>query len=167
MMTTTTTGGGSTSTLDSKAAKGSYFASLASTNSSLNKLNNVSLNDDIKLKIYYAGLITVIYLKYEDQSGHSFVTVDLARFQASIRSVCKFDAAQPFTVKWVDEEGDPCTLSSQMELDGSCIFFLLSEADRLNEAFSLLRLFSGEFEPFVSVRSSLVICFRILFFTLL
>ncbi|KAL3861419.1 hypothetical protein ACJMK2_007453, partial [Sinanodonta woodiana] len=38
-------------------------------------------------------------------------------FCAEIKDICKFDDRQPFTVKWVDEEGDPCTISSQMELD--------------------------------------------------
>lgn len=27
-----------------------------------------------------------------------------------------FDILQVFTMKWVDEESDPCTLASQMEL---------------------------------------------------
>ena len=34
-----------------------------------------------------------------------------------IRTVCKFEPSQPFTVKWIDDEGDPCTISSQRELD--------------------------------------------------
>eukprot|EP00914_Ancora_sagittata_P001094 GHVO01002859.1.p1 GENE.GHVO01002859.1~~GHVO01002859.1.p1 ORF type:complete len:544 (-),score=56.88 GHVO01002859.1:366-1997(-) len=34
-----------------------------------------------------------------------------------MRDICKFDEDQLFTMKWVDEEGDPCTISSQMELD--------------------------------------------------
>lgn len=34
-----------------------------------------------------------------------------------MRDICGFHHNYPFTMKWVDEEGDPCTISSQMELD--------------------------------------------------
>ena len=42
-----------------------------------------------------------------------------------MREICGFPRVHPFTIKWVDEEGDPCTISSQLEL---------SEAIRLYEA---------------------------------
>ncbi|XP_077007670.1 protein kinase C zeta type isoform X3 [Tamandua tetradactyla] len=31
--------------------------------------------------------------------------------------MCSLHAGQPLTLKWVDDEGDPCTVSSQMELE--------------------------------------------------
>ncbi|ALC41213.1 aPKC [Drosophila busckii] len=34
-----------------------------------------------------------------------------------IRNICRFPIDQPFTIKWVDEENDPCTISTNMELD--------------------------------------------------
>ncbi|SPP75537.1 atypical protein kinase C isoform X4 [Drosophila guanche] len=34
-----------------------------------------------------------------------------------IRNICRFPIDQPFTIKWVDEENDPCTISTKMELD--------------------------------------------------
>ena len=34
-----------------------------------------------------------------------------------MRGICGFHHNYPFTMKWVDEEGDPCTINSQMELD--------------------------------------------------
>ena len=34
-----------------------------------------------------------------------------------MREICGFHKNYPFTMKWVDEEGDPCTVSSQIELD--------------------------------------------------
>ena len=34
-----------------------------------------------------------------------------------MRDICKFSSDQLFTMKWIDDEGDPCTLSNQMELD--------------------------------------------------
>ncbi|GJQ73623.1 hypothetical protein Trydic_g13966 [Trypoxylus dichotomus] len=34
-----------------------------------------------------------------------------------MRDTCRFPPDQVFTMKWVDEEGDPCIISTQMELD--------------------------------------------------
>ncbi|EDW74189.2 uncharacterized protein Dwil_GK21803, isoform C [Drosophila willistoni] len=34
-----------------------------------------------------------------------------------IRNICRFPLDQPFTIKWVDEENDPCTISTNMELN--------------------------------------------------
>lgn len=34
-----------------------------------------------------------------------------------LRDLCKFNGDEAFTMKWIDEEGDPCTLSTQVELD--------------------------------------------------
>lgn len=34
-----------------------------------------------------------------------------------MRDICHFPIEQVFTMKWVDEEGDPCTVSSQLELE--------------------------------------------------
>uniref|UniRef100_A0A8D2D1U3 protein kinase C n=1 Tax=Sciurus vulgaris TaxID=55149 RepID=A0A8D2D1U3_SCIVU len=33
-----------------------------------------------------------------------------------VRDMCSFDNEQLFTMKWIDEEGDPCTVSSQLDL---------------------------------------------------
>ena len=38
---------------------------------------------------------------------------------------------QPFTVKWVDEEGDPCTISSQMELEEAIRLYDLNKDSEL------------------------------------
>uniref|UniRef100_A0A8B9L3H0 Protein kinase C n=1 Tax=Astyanax mexicanus TaxID=7994 RepID=A0A8B9L3H0_ASTMX len=34
-----------------------------------------------------------------------------------VRGMCRVHREQPITLKWIDDEGDPCTISSQMELD--------------------------------------------------
>ncbi|XP_016072320.1 PREDICTED: protein kinase C zeta type [Miniopterus natalensis] len=36
---------------------------------------------------------------------------------AEVREMCSLHQGQPLTLKWVDSEGDPCTVSSQMELE--------------------------------------------------
>nr|CAI5865563.1 unnamed protein product [Callosobruchus analis] len=64
--------------------------------------------NEIKAKIAYNGEVLITYI---DQS----ITLDQLRKE--IREICRFHLDQVFTMKWVDEEGDPCTISSQMELD--------------------------------------------------
>uniref|UniRef100_A0A5F8HEB8 protein kinase C n=1 Tax=Monodelphis domestica TaxID=13616 RepID=A0A5F8HEB8_MONDO len=34
-----------------------------------------------------------------------------------VREMCSLQQHQPITLKWIDDEGDPCTISSQMELE--------------------------------------------------
>ncbi|XP_045155163.1 protein kinase C zeta type [Echinops telfairi] len=34
-----------------------------------------------------------------------------------VREMCRLHQGQPLTLKWIDDEGDPCTVSSQMELE--------------------------------------------------
>lgn len=68
------------------------------------------LNEDdhkIRLKVLYSGdvLITTIDA---DISYEGLLT--------EMKATCKFEDNQPFTIKWVDEEGDPCTISSPLEL---------------------------------------------------
>ena len=53
-------------------------------------------------------------------------------FCAEIKDICKFEDAQPFTVKWVDEDGDPCTVSSQMELDEAIRLYEINKDSELN-----------------------------------
>ena len=52
-------------------------------------------------------------------------SISFGQFEDEMREICGFTRGHPFTVKWVDEEGDPCTISSQCEVD---------EAIRLYEA---------------------------------
>merc|ERR1719471_749291 len=36
---------------------------------------------------------------------------------SEMKDICGFSQDQDLTVKWVDEEGDPCIIQSQTELD--------------------------------------------------
>lgn len=65
-------------------------------------------DDHIRLKAVYGGDVMVTNL-------NSDITYE--GLCAEMRDICKFDDTQPFTLKWVDEEGDPCTISSQIELN--------------------------------------------------
>ncbi|CAJ0577920.1 unnamed protein product, partial [Mesorhabditis spiculigera] len=86
-------------------------------------------DSSIKLKTRFGDRVLVLY---ESQP------LRLDAFWRTLREACKLGSNQPITVKWVDDEGDPCTISSQRELD---------EAVRLykenNEADISLHVFEG------------------------
>ncbi|KRZ28246.1 Protein kinase C iota type [Trichinella pseudospiralis] len=84
---------------------------------------------EVKLKIAFKDDVMILY-------AHPPLSLD--QFYQEIRSACQFDAKHPFTVKWMDEEGDPCTISSQIELNEA---LRLYEINRDNEIF--IHVFSG------------------------
>ncbi|KAL5013642.1 hypothetical protein ScPMuIL_007912 [Solemya velum] len=73
---------------------------------------------DVRMKVGYNGNILITSIRAE---------VSFEDFCAEIKDICKFDDRQPFTVKWVDEEGDPCTISSQIELDEAIRLYELNK----------------------------------------
>ena len=84
-------------------------------------------NDDIKIQLFYCGTIMVVYINER---------INLDQFYSLIRLICKFDAKQLFTIKWVDEEGDPCTISSQVELDEAIrLYYLNKESEMIIHVF--------------------------------
>lgn len=119
-----------------------YYMPNSTSMNLLNKINGMEL-EDMKIQIFYAGLITVIYFKDE---GY----VELDKFNGKIKEICKFDEVQPFTIKWVDEEGDPCTISSQRELDEVIRLYYLNKEREL-----VLHVFANVPErPGISQRKS-------------
>ncbi|XP_053705158.1 protein kinase C zeta type isoform X2 [Synchiropus splendidus] len=64
--------------------------------------------ESVKIKAHYGGdmLITDLAAKV--------TFVDLCE---EVRAMCNVARQQPITLKWIDDEGDPCTISSQMELE--------------------------------------------------
>ncbi|XP_012218007.1 atypical protein kinase C isoform X2 [Linepithema humile] len=64
-------------------------------------------NDDIRVKIIYNGEVQITYIS-------PGISVDTLREE--MRTICGFSTEQ-FTMKWVDDEGDPCRIASQQELD--------------------------------------------------
>ncbi|KAJ8674966.1 hypothetical protein QAD02_010752 [Eretmocerus hayati] len=69
-------------------------------------------NDDIRVKIIYNGEVQITYIT-------AGISVDKLRDE--MRTICGFGSSGPgpdqFTMKWVDDEGDPCRIASQQELD--------------------------------------------------
>uniref|UniRef100_F6PPJ1 Protein kinase C n=1 Tax=Ciona intestinalis TaxID=7719 RepID=F6PPJ1_CIOIN len=83
----------------------------------------------ILAKVYYSGHAFSLHLEH---------TIQMEELFTMVRLNCNFPDAQVFTLKWMDDEGDPCTISSQLEL---------SEALRLyrhnNETVLLFHIFLG------------------------
>ncbi|KAJ4933952.1 hypothetical protein JOQ06_006760, partial [Pogonophryne albipinna] len=44
-------------------------------------------------------------------------TLTFVELCEEVRMLCSVAKQQPITLKWIDDEGDPCTISSQMELE--------------------------------------------------
>uniref|UniRef100_A0A3B4HBC6 protein kinase C n=1 Tax=Pundamilia nyererei TaxID=303518 RepID=A0A3B4HBC6_9CICH len=44
-------------------------------------------------------------------------TVTFVELCEEVKTMCSVASQQPITLKWIDDEGDPCTISSQMELE--------------------------------------------------
>lgn len=78
-------------------------------------------NQEIRAKIAYNGEVLITYI---DQS------ITYEQLLHEIIVICRFAPNQLFTMKWVDEEGDPCIISTQMELDEA---LRLYEVNRDNE----------------------------------
>ncbi|XP_063799134.1 protein kinase C zeta type isoform X2 [Pseudophryne corroboree] len=64
--------------------------------------------DYIKMKAHYNRDILITRL------GASMNYDELCE---EVREMCSLRQGQPITLKWIDDEGDPCTISSQMELE--------------------------------------------------
>ncbi|XP_026537385.1 protein kinase C zeta type isoform X2 [Notechis scutatus] len=64
--------------------------------------------DFIRVKTHYNGDILITNL------GASMNYDELCD---EVREMCNLSQEQPITLKWIDNEGDPCTISSQMELE--------------------------------------------------
>lgn len=77
------------------------------------------------------------------------ITVDTLREMT--RSICQFGiagmGADEFTMKWVDDEGDPCRIASQQELDEALRLYEL-EKDTEITIHGELKLFAKVFYPF-------------------
>ncbi|XP_031422918.1 protein kinase C zeta type-like [Clupea harengus] len=62
----------------------------------------------VKIKAHYAGDMLISDLE---------ASMTYPELCEEVREICSLQQRQPFTLKWIDDEGDPCTISSQMELE--------------------------------------------------
>ncbi|XP_030588508.1 protein kinase C zeta type [Archocentrus centrarchus] len=69
----------------------------------------MELNPDfVKIKAHYCGDILITDLA---------ATVTFVELCEEVKTMCSVARQQPITLKWIDDEGDPCTISSEMELE--------------------------------------------------
>nr|XP_020476458.1 protein kinase C zeta type isoform X3 [Monopterus albus] len=62
----------------------------------------------VKIKAHYCGHMLITHLA---------ATVTFVELCEEVKVMCSVTKQQPITLKWIDDEGDPCTISSQMELE--------------------------------------------------
>uniref|UniRef100_A0A8C4Y8M3 protein kinase C n=1 Tax=Gopherus evgoodei TaxID=1825980 RepID=A0A8C4Y8M3_9SAUR len=71
--------------------------------------SKMNLNRDfIRVKAHYNGDILITNLD---------ASMNYGELSDEVREMCSLQQEQPITLKWIDDEGDPCTISSQMELE--------------------------------------------------
>ncbi|XP_077146678.1 protein kinase C iota type [Ranitomeya variabilis] len=76
----------------------------------------------VRVKAYFKGDIMITHF---DPS----ITFD--GLCSEVKDMCAFDNEQLFTMKWIDEEGDPCTVSSQLELEEAFRLYELNKDSEL------------------------------------
>ena len=96
---------------------------------SLTKLENGRQQMEARLKVMYCNQVLVVYINYP-------LTFDA--FVREIRDACKVANFDQLTLKWIDDEGDPCTIATQRELEEA---FRLYAVQRDNEL--SLHVFQG------------------------
>ncbi|KAM7447345.1 hypothetical protein ABFA07_004364 [Porites harrisoni] len=85
--------------------------------------------DSVAVKAAYNGTIMVLSMQSR---------ITLEKFCADMRGIFKFDEDDEFTMKWLDEEGDPCTISCQEELNEAIRLYELNRDSEL-----VVHLFKG------------------------
>ena len=88
-------------------------------------------NIAVQAKIYVSGHRRLPFTVESDWTCHKF-------FQ-KLRTRCQFNQTSPLTVKWLDDEEDPCTISSQLELDEAIRHIHVNKMSYLK-----LHVFNGE-----------------------
>ncbi|CAG9564920.1 unnamed protein product [Danaus chrysippus] len=78
--------------------------------------------NDVRVKTVYSGDVFITYINHN---------ISLQEFTHEMMAICRFPPDQVFTMKWVDEEGDPCTISTQLELDEALRLYELNRDSEL------------------------------------
>ncbi|XP_024901831.1 protein kinase C iota type isoform X3 [Pteropus alecto] len=76
----------------------------------------------VRVKAYYRGDIMITHFE---------PSISFEGLCGEVRDMCSFDNEQLFTMKWIDEEGDPCTVSSQLELEEAFRLYELNKDSEL------------------------------------
>jgi hypothetical protein len=86
------------------------------------KMPTLDNANEIRAKIAYNGEVLITYIDHNVQF-HEFI--------CEIMGICRFGSNQLFTVKWIDEEGDPCILSSEAEFNEALRLYALNQDNEL------------------------------------
>ncbi|XP_029433745.1 protein kinase C zeta type isoform X1 [Rhinatrema bivittatum] len=78
--------------------------------------------DFIKMKTHFNGDILITYLD---------AAMNYDELCDEVREMCNVQQNQPITLKWIDDEGDPCTISSQLELEEAFRLYCQHRAEGL------------------------------------
>uniref|UniRef100_A0A3Q2Z291 protein kinase C n=1 Tax=Hippocampus comes TaxID=109280 RepID=A0A3Q2Z291_HIPCM len=65
-------------------------------------------SESVKVKAHYRGDMLITDLA---------ATLTFVELCEEVRAMCSLTRQQPITLKWIDDEGDPCTISSPLELE--------------------------------------------------
>ncbi|XP_051767689.1 protein kinase C iota type [Ctenopharyngodon idella] len=76
----------------------------------------------VRVKAYYRGDIMITHFE---------PSISYEGLCSEVRDMCSMDNDQLFTMKWIDEEGDPCTVSSQLELEEALRLYELNKDSEL------------------------------------
>ncbi|OWA52675.1 putative Protein kinase C iota type [Hypsibius exemplaris] len=101
---------------------------------------------EIRIKAAYNGDVFITYIS---------PTTTMNRLFDELKTICRFGEGQPFTVKWLDEEGDPCTISSQIELEEAIRLYEVNKDSELT-----LHIFPEHLPPWRSPMEEAVPCQR-------
>ncbi|XP_075980517.1 protein kinase C iota type isoform X3 [Anticarsia gemmatalis] len=85
-------------------------------------MNQDNHSNDIRVKTVYNGDVMITYINNN---------INFEEFTHEMVAICRFMPDQVFTMKWVDEEGDPCTISTQLELDEALRLYELNRDSEL------------------------------------
>lgn len=86
------------------------------------QLSADSETPEVRVKTAYNGEVMITYV-----DPH----VSVEQLCREMREICRFSPDQVFTMKWVDEEGDPCIISTQVELDEALRLYELNKDSEL------------------------------------
>ncbi|XP_020490875.1 protein kinase C iota type [Labrus bergylta] len=76
----------------------------------------------VRVKAYYKGDIMITHFE---------PSISYEGLYGEVKDMCSMDNDQLFTMKWIDEEGDPCTVSSQLELEEALRLYELNKDSEL------------------------------------
>ena len=83
--------------------------------------------------------------------------ITFSELQNEIREICKFQRDRAFTIKFIDDENDPCTISSQEELDEAIYLYEINKDTKITIHSKLIPLIPFWSDSISSLSGELII----------